>query len=70
MSDSDEFDPEYDGTWSQRRNPFSIPFDSRLDDPDDEKGPLYEQCVLTAFNNGVNSLLRELRSGDLQVFSN
>ena len=70
MSDSDEFDPEYDGVWSQRRDPLSIPFDSRLDDPDDEKGPLYEQCVLTAFNNGVNSLLRELRSGDLQVFSN
>lgn len=70
MSDFDDLDPQYDGVWSQRRDPFAIPQDSRLDDPDDEEGPLYEQCVLGAFNNGVSSLLRELRSGDLQIFSN
>ena len=70
MSDFDDLDPQYDGVWSQRRDPFAIPPDSRLDDPDDEEGPLYEQCVLGAFNNGVSSLLRELRSGDLQIFSN
>lgn len=70
MSDFDDLDPQYDGVWSQRQDPFAIPPDSRLDDPDDEEGPLYEQCVLGAFNNGVSSLLRELRSGDLQIFSN
>ena len=70
MSDFDDLDPQYDGVWSQRRDAFAIPPDSRLDDPDDEEGPLYEQCVLGAFNNGVSSLLRELRSGDLQIFSN
>jgi hypothetical protein len=70
MSDFDDLDPKYEGVWSQRRDPFAIAPESRLDDPDDEEGPLYEQCVLGAFNNGVNSLLRELRSGDLRIFSN
>lgn len=70
MSDFDDLDPRYDGVWSQRRDPFAISRDSQLDDPYDEDGPLYEHCVLGAFNNGVSSLLRELRSGDLQIFSN
>jgi hypothetical protein len=70
MSDFDDLDGQYDGVWSKKQDPYAIDSDSRLDDPDDEYGPLYEQCVLGAFNNGVNSLLRELRSGDLQVFSN